>query len=166
MKYFNQGVMSLCLVAGLISGGQALAQVTNTTPNGDSGMISTPAMKNDTALSTPTNGGQTNAGSTATTPAQGNTGYTGTTATTPTRTETRVDVNMPDINLPDTSADAGRDTVTRSTETTERTLIQTDNNDTDSGTNTIYLAIIGIVAVFLVAVIGMLASRKERPYQP
>lgn len=150
MKYFNQGIMSLCLVAGVMSGGQALAQVTNTTPNGDSGMISTPSMQNDTALSTPTDGGQTTADTPVNTPAQ---------------SQTKVEVDMPDINLPDTSADTGRDTVTR-TETTERTLIQTDNNDADSSTNTIYLAIIGIVAVFLVAVIGMLASRKERPYQP
>lgn len=155
MKYFNQGIMSLCLVAAVMSGGQALAQVTNTTPNGDSGMISTPSMQNDTALSTPTDGGQTTANTPVNPPA----------ADTPMQSQTRVEVDMPDINLPDTSADAGRDTVTR-TETTERTLIQTDNNDADSGTNTIYLAIIGIVAVFLVAVIGMLASRKERPYQP
>ncbi len=150
MKYFNQSVMGLCLIAGLLSGGQALAQVTNTTPNGDSGTISTPSLQNDTALSTPTNGGQTTAETPADTPAQ---------------TQTRVEIDMPDINLPDTSTDAGRDTVTR-TETTERTLIQTDNNDTDSGSNTIYLAIIGIVAVFLVAVIGILASRKEKSYQP
>lgn len=154
MKYFNQGVMSLCLIAGLISGGQALAQVSNTTPNGDSGSISTPSLQNDTALSTPANGGETTAETPAQVPAQA-----------PAQTQTRVEVDMPDINLPDTSVDAPRETVTR-TETTERTLIQTDNNDTEKGTNTIYLAIIGIVAVFLVAVIGMLASRKESPYQP
>ena len=155
MKYFNQGVMGLCLMAGLISGGQALAQATNTTPNGDSGAISTPSLQNDTALSTPTNGGQTTAETPAQVPAQA-----------PAQTQTRVDIDMPDINLPDTSADAPRDTVTRTESSTERTLIQTDNNDTDNGSNTIYLAIIGIVAVFLVAVIGMLASRREKPYQP
>lgn len=142
MKYFNQGVMSLCLVAGLMSGGQALAQVSNTTPNGDTGMISTPSMQNDTNLSTPTNGS----------------------AQTPTETTTQVEVDMPDINMPATTPE--RETVTRTETTTDRTLIQTDDNDADSGVNTVYLAIIGIVAVFLVAIIGMLASRRESPYQP
>jgi len=142
MKYFNQGVMSLCLVAGLMSGGQALAQVSNTTPNGDTGMISTPSMQNDTNLSTPTNGS----------------------AQTPTETTTQVEVDMPDINMPATTPE--RETVTRTETTTDRTLIQTDDNDADGGVNTVYLAIIGIVAVFLVAIIGMLASRRESPYQP
>lgn len=143
MKYFNQSVMSLCLLAGLMSGGQALAQVTNTTPNGDSGMISTPSLQQDTNLSTPTNGGE---------PAQA-----------PTETSTKVEVDMPDINLP---ASTPEREVSRTETTTERTLIQTDDNDAEGGVNTLYLAIIGIVAVFLVAVIGMLASRRETPYQP
>lgn len=143
MKYFNQSVMSLCLLAGLMSGGQALAQVTNTTPNGDSGMISTPSLQQDTNLSTPTNGGEQ--------------------AQAPTETSTKVEVDMPDINLP---ASTPEREVSRTEKTTERTLIQTDDNDAEGGINTLYLAIIGIVAVFLVAVIGMLASRRESPYQP
>lgn len=147
MKYFNQGVMSLCLVAGLMSGGQALAQVTNTTPNGDSGMISTPSLQEDTNLSTPTNGATETQTSTETLP----------------ETSTNVEVDMPDINLP---AGTPEREISRTESTTERTLIQTDNNDAEGGINTLYLAIIGIVAVFLVAVIGMLASRRETPYQP
>lgn len=144
MKYFNQGVMSLCLVAGLLSGGQALAQVTNTTPNGDTGMISTPSLEEDTNLSTPTNGVEQEQA--------------------PTETSTKVEVDMPDINLPATTPE--REVSRTETTTTERTLIQTDENDAEGSVNTLYLAIIGIVAVFLVAVIGMLASRRETPYQP
>lgn len=142
MKYFNQSVMSLCLLAGLMSGGQALAQVTNTTPNGDSGMISTPSLQQDTNLSTPTNGGE---------------------AAQAPSTSTSVDVDMPDINLP---ASTPEREVSRTETTTERTLIQTDDNDADTGFNTVYLAIIGVIAVFLIAVIGMLASRRDTVYRP
>ena len=154
MKKSQRSILTLCLGVGLLTGGQALAQVTSTTPNGDVGMVSTPSMQNDTQLSTPTNGAA-------------RTGPAATNALTPTETQTEsrteIRVDMPDIDLPETTPE--RETVTRTTEK-ETTYIQTDNNDAEQNLNGVYLAIIGIVAVFLVAVVGILASRRESPYQP
>ncbi len=69
--------------------------------------------------------------------------------------------DMPDINVttPNTAADSG--TNERITERSERVIINDDNDAEATNNNILFMAIFGVLAIFLVAVIAMVLSRRR-----
>ncbi len=125
-----------------------IAQGTGTTPDGTLGAAGNVDSSNSNT--TPTNG-------TTTTNVEVN--------TPPAPSMPDVNVEMPDINMP---ATGGTDRETIRTEKSSEKIIMTDtdNNDADTGFSMMYLALFGILAIFLIAVIAIAASRREEVLPP
>ena len=127
-----------------------IAQGIGTTPDGTLGAGGNVDATNSNT--TPTNGAADNAPTTTTTQVEVNT---------PPAQQSMPDVNvqMPDINVP---AVGGTDRETVTTERSEKIIMtDTDNNDADTGFSMMYLALFGVLAIFLIAVIAIAASRRE-----
>lgn len=131
-----------------------IAQGVGTTPDGTLGATGNVDASNTNT--TPTNGAADNPPTTTST--------TQVEVNTPPANAPDINVQMPDINVP---AVGGTDRETVRTETSEKIIVtDTDNNDADNGFNMMYLALFGVLAIFLIAVIAMAASRRGDTLPP
>lgn len=142
MKIKHAG-LGLILTTGLLVGGQAIAQ--------DGGMDTSVTQEIETQADMPQSTQADMPQSTTTTRVEVQ-------PQEPAKTETKMNIEMPDIQVdspPSTS------TVEKET-TTKETTIFTDTDDSDAANNQMYalvLAIVGIVGIVLI--LGMFLSRRQ-----
>lgn len=139
-----------------------VAQATGTTPDGNLGNPGyvNPNDTNSTPTNSTTDSMDTPAAGVQDSPPQSTTNveiHNPPAANVP-RSNPDINVQMPDMNFPEST-----DRETIRTERSERLIMQepVDTDDADNPINVMYLALFGILVIFLIGVIAIAATRRE-----